>query len=79
MSVARALYGYQQRAATWFYERDAAFLVAPLGAGKGAAALTALAELIRDGHRGTPSSSPRSSSPPPCGPWKSPPGHTWRI
>jgi SNF2 family DNA or RNA helicase len=51
MSAARALYGYQQRAATWFYERDAAFLVAPLGAGKGAAALTALAELIRDGHR----------------------------
>jgi len=50
MSAARALYGYQQRAATFFYERDAAFLVAPLGAGKGAAALTALAELIRDGH-----------------------------
>jgi hypothetical protein len=51
MSAARALYGYQQRAATWFYERDAAFLVAPLGAGKGAAALTALADLVRDGHR----------------------------
>jgi hypothetical protein len=33
------------------YERDAAVLVAPLGAGKGAAALTAIAELIRDGHR----------------------------
>jgi hypothetical protein len=33
------------------YESDTAFLVAPLGAGKGAAALTALAELIRDGHR----------------------------
>src|SRR6516162_7700189 len=47
----RILYGYQQRAAAWFYERDAAFLVAPLGAGKGAAALTALAGLIRDGHR----------------------------
>ena len=27
------------------------FLIAPLGAGKGAAALTAIAELIRDGHR----------------------------
>ena len=27
------------------------FFIAPLGAGKGAAALTALAELIRDGHR----------------------------
>jgi hypothetical protein len=33
------------------YERDAAFLVAPLGAGKGAAALMALADLIRDGER----------------------------
>src|SRR5215471_8025185 len=49
--TARTLYGYQQRAATWFYERDAAFLVAPLGAGKGAAALTAFADLIRDGER----------------------------
>jgi hypothetical protein len=47
----RTLYGYQQRAATFFYERDAAFLVAPLGAGKGAAALTALADLVRDGER----------------------------
>jgi SNF2-related domain len=33
------------------YERDAAFLIAPLGAGKGAAALTAAAELIRDQQR----------------------------
>ena len=47
----RILRSYQQRAATFLYERDAAFLIAPLGAGKGAAALTALAELIRDGHR----------------------------
>src|SRR5262245_1266441 len=47
----RILRSYQQRAATFLYERDSAFLVAPLGAGKGAAALTALAELIRDGHR----------------------------
>src|SRR6476620_9764751 len=47
----RALHSYQQRAATFLYERDAAFLIAPLGAGKGAAALTALAELIRDKHR----------------------------
>jgi SNF2-related domain len=44
----RILRSYQQRAATYLYERDAAFLVAPLGAGKGAAALTAAAELIRD-------------------------------
>jgi hypothetical protein len=47
----RILRSYQQRAATWLYEKDAAFLIAPLGAGKGAAALTALAELIRDGQR----------------------------
>src|SRR5262249_53169077 len=49
--LARVLRSYQQRAATYLYERDAAFLVAPLGAGKGAAALTAVAELIRDGER----------------------------
>ena len=47
----RVLRSYQQRAATWLYERDAGLLIAPLGAGKGAAALTALAELIHDGHR----------------------------
>jgi hypothetical protein len=47
----RVLYSYQNRAATFFYEHDAAFMVAPLGAGKGAATLTALADLIRDGHR----------------------------
>jgi hypothetical protein len=49
--IARVLRSYQSRAATWLYERDAAFLIAPLGAGKGAAALTAAAELIRDEHR----------------------------
>src|SRR5262245_42620072 len=49
--ITRVLRSYQQRAATYLYERDAAFLVAPLGAGKGAAALTALADLIRDGER----------------------------
>jgi SNF2 family DNA or RNA helicase len=49
--LARILRSYQQRAATFLYERDAAFLIAPLGAGKGAAALTALADLVRDGHR----------------------------
>ena len=47
----RTLRSYQQRAATYLYERDAAFLIAPLGAGKGAAALTALADLVRDAHR----------------------------
>jgi len=46
--VARVLRSYQQRAATYLYERDAAFCIAPLGAGKGAAALTAVADLIRD-------------------------------
>src|SRR5262245_21529224 len=47
----RVLRSYQERAATYLYERDAAFLIAPLGAGKGAAALTAAAELFRDGLR----------------------------
>src|SRR5262245_19763339 len=47
----RVLRHYQQRAATYLYERDAAVLIAPLGAGKGAAALTAFADLVRDGHR----------------------------
>ena len=49
--LARVLRSYQQRAATYLYEHDIAFLIAPLGAGKGAAALTAAAELIRDEHR----------------------------
>jgi hypothetical protein len=49
--IPRVLRSYQQRAATWLYERDAAFLIASLGAGKGAAALTAFADLIRAGHR----------------------------
>ena len=47
----RVLRSYQQRAATFLFERYAAFLIAPLGAGKGAAALTAFAELVRDDHR----------------------------
>ena len=47
----RVLRSYQERAATFLYERDAALLVAPLGAGKSAAALTAHAELVRDRHR----------------------------
>ena len=49
--LTRILRSYQERAATFLYEKDAAFLIAPLGAGKGAAALTAIAELIRDGQR----------------------------
>jgi phage N-6-adenine-methyltransferase len=51
VSTSRVLRSYQERAATFLYERDAVVLVAPLGAGKGAAALTAAAELFRDGHR----------------------------
>jgi hypothetical protein len=49
--AARTLRSYQERSATFLYEHDTAILVAPLGAGKGAAALTAAAELIRDEHR----------------------------
>src|SRR6516225_2716584 len=49
--LARVLRSYQQRAATYLYESDAAFLIAPLGAGKGAAALTAFADLVCDEHR----------------------------
>jgi hypothetical protein len=48
----RVLRSYQQRLATFLYETDAGFAIAPLGAGKGAAALTAFADLIREGHRG---------------------------
>jgi hypothetical protein len=47
----RILRSYQQRLATFLYETDSGFAIAPLGAGKGAAALTAFAELHRDGHR----------------------------
>jgi SNF2 family DNA or RNA helicase len=47
----RILRSYQERAATYLYESDSAFLIAPLGAGKGAAALTAFADLVRDGYR----------------------------
>src|SRR5262249_10512975 len=47
----RVLRGFQQRLATYLYERDSAFAIAPLGAGKSASAATALADLIRDGHR----------------------------
>ena len=49
--TSRVLYAHQQRAATWLYEHDGAFLIAALGSGKGGAALTAFAELIRDGLR----------------------------
>jgi hypothetical protein len=51
--IGRILRSYQQRAATFLYERDAAFLIAPLGAGKCAwsAELTeqAIARIYRPG------------------------------
>lgn len=47
----RVLRSYQQRLATFLYETDAGVGIAPLGAGKGAAALTAFADLVRDKHR----------------------------
>src|SRR6476620_5686608 len=47
----RKLWSHQERAATFLYERDSAQVVAKLGAGKGAAALTAFADLVRDRHR----------------------------
>ena len=41
---------YQQDAATFLYERDRAMILAPVGAGKTAITLTAMVEMIRDGH-----------------------------
>ena len=41
---------YQQDAATFLFERDRAMILAPVGAGKTAITLTAMAEMIRDGH-----------------------------
>jgi hypothetical protein len=49
--LACALRSYQERLTTFLYERDSAQAIAKLGAGKSAAALTAIAELIRDGYR----------------------------
>ena len=41
---------YQNDAATFVYERDRSMILAPVGAGKTAIALTAMRELLRDGH-----------------------------
>ena len=41
---------YQQEAATFLFERDRAMILAPVGAGKTAITLTAMAEMVRDGH-----------------------------
>jgi hypothetical protein len=43
---------YQNDAVTFLYERDRAMILAPVGAGKTAIALTAMAELMRDHHMG---------------------------
>ena len=41
---------YQNDAVTFLYERDRAMILAPVGAGKTAITLTAMAEMQRDGH-----------------------------
>jgi SNF2 family DNA or RNA helicase len=41
---------YQEQAATFLYERDRAMILAPVGAGKTAITLTAMDEMLRDGH-----------------------------
>ena len=48
--AALSLRPYQERAATHLYERDRAMLLAPMGAGKTAATLRAMEEMLRDGH-----------------------------
>src|ERR1039458_10209749 len=39
---------YQDEGATWIYERDRSLILAPVGAGKTAIALTAISEMLRD-------------------------------
>ena len=41
---------YQEKAADFLYEHDRAMILAPMGAGKTAITLTALRDMIRDGH-----------------------------
>ena len=43
---------YQDDAADFLYERDRAMILAPVGAGKTAITLTAMAALMKDGHMG---------------------------
>ena len=45
-----ALRPYQNEAVTFLYERDRAMILAPVGAGKTAITLSAIAEMKRDGH-----------------------------
>jgi len=44
------LRGYQEIAADFLYEHDRAMILAPVGAGKTAITLTAMWEMLRDGH-----------------------------
>jgi len=48
--VGLALRPYQNEAVTFLYERDRAMILAPVGAGKTAITLSAIAEMKRDGH-----------------------------
>ena len=41
---------YQNQAADFLYERDRAMVLASVGAGKTALTLTAIQDMIRDGH-----------------------------
>ena len=41
---------YQEQAVDFLYERNRAMILAPMGAGKTAIALSAMKELLRDGH-----------------------------
>ena len=45
-----ALRPYQETAADFLFEHDRAMILAPVGAGKTAITLTAMWEMIRDGH-----------------------------
>ena len=48
------LRSYQVRVADWLYERDSAIAVLDLGAGKTAATLTAIKDLLDDGKSAMP-------------------------
>ena len=50
MAAALQLRPYQEEAADFLYERDRAMILAPVGAGKTAITLTAMQEMLNDGH-----------------------------
>ena len=41
---------YQEQAADFLYEHDRAMILAPVGAGKTAITLTAMRDMVREGH-----------------------------